>query len=165
MKFILSILVVLLSFAGFSQTGKSGTITIEKEKDGITGLYRKTNIVNDPSLVDAQVKVETNSSYGRISSNTYFYFLKDGRLYQITSDLKPSKVLELAKSDPVKLRPVLASYMVKSGIIVIMPYQESISEGMEPTKAYFEGKVADDRLFLTKRKVAEITVFEKVASN
>ncbi len=147
----------------YSQTGsgQSGTITIEKEKISITGLYHKTNVLSG-SMSDVIGKMDNDKKSGAVKSDTYFFFLSDGRLYQINSDLSSSKILKLAEDDPVKLRPVLASYAIQDSTIIITPMQESIKDAMEPVKAYYEGGLVGTRLFLTKRSMAEIFVFEKI---
>lgn len=165
MRHLITIVLLFQSVSWLAQTlpGKSGTITIEKDQNSITGLYKKTNVVANDNIDNIRGKLQkSENSYGAVNSNYYLYFLNDGRLYQIESTEKQSKVLDLAKNNPTKLRPVLASYALSDSVVIITPMQEGIKDAMEPTKAYYEGIMTESRLFLTKRQLDEVFIFEKV---
>jgi hypothetical protein len=159
---------VLLLFSFFflaeltAQSGnkKNGTITIQKEKQTLSGLYQKTKVYTNMTI--PQAAGITNSRPDKQFSEFYFYFLPNGILYQIESNESESSILELAKDSPEKLRPVLASYSLLDSILIITPLQESVTKDLEPTKAYFEGVISGDQLFVTKRNIMNVTVFRRI---
>jgi hypothetical protein len=140
---------------------KDGTIHVGKSKEKLSGLYKKTNIIYG-SISEAESRIKSDSKSGAIKSEMYFYFLPNGRLYQINSEKPAKEILNLAKNKPTLLRPVLASYALQDSILLITPLQDGIKDAMEPTKAYFEGGIKADRLYLTKININEVFVFEKV---
>ena len=165
MRFGLLILFICISGFALSQppSDKSGTIKIEKDKDiKLKGLYKKTNVIYDSDLSGAKNRYEKDHSSGKIKSNLYFYFLGNGKLYQIESTESAKKVLELAKDDPVKLRPILASYTQDDSTLLITPLQEGLDDEMEPARAFFHGGIKNNRLFLTKLDMREVFIFEPV---
>ena len=146
----------------FAQTEleKSVTISVKKEEHSLTGLYRKIVVYDNKSIIEAASL--KNVRPDRQHSEVYFYFLPNGMIYQIESKQSARAILQEIKTDPAKLRPVLASYGLKDSILVITPFQESLTRELEPTSAYFEGMVSGDQLFLTKKNTLSVTVFRRV---
>jgi len=160
--FILTLfsLFILTDLIAQSGNEKNGTISVHKEKQTLSGLYQKTKVFTNMTIT--QAAEITDSRPDKQYSEFYFYFLPNGILYQIESNGSKSSILELAQNSPEKLRPVLASYSVQDSILIITPLQEGISGDLEPARAYFEGKVSGNQIFVTKREIMDITVFRRV---
>jgi len=139
---------------------KNGTITVQKEKKTLSGLYQKAKVYTNMTIT--QAAGITNSRPDKQYSEFYFYFLPNGILYQIESNESEDSILELAQNNPEKLRPVLASYSLLDSILIITPLQEGVTKDLEPVKAYFEGIISGDQLFVTKRNILNVTVFRRI---
>lgn len=143
-------LFLLLPFLGWNQT--SGTITVRKKKATLNGLYERTMLLDN----NATQKVETS----RNAEHFYFYFFPNGRLYQIQSNEKSVTIESLVKNNPAKLRPILAQYQIIDSIVLIKPISGGIGEGVEPSKAYYEGIFKDTQLLISDPLRQSTSIFE-----
>lgn len=159
------LLLPLLSYtmivSGQTKNSKSGTITIQKEKGKIEGLYGKM-IVHSHNKSNEIKNDSKQSAFTKSPFNFYFFFLSNGTLYQFETTKSPKLILEQIDEDPTKLRPILASYFIQDSIVSISPLLTGIMDGQEPVKSAYIGKLSTYKILLSSQNNAEVYQFEKL---